>query len=93
VSGVRVPPPLPISTAFSEHHPSQETENMRLFFAIFLPFIGFFLIGRPFAGIICFLLQITILGWIPAAFWAVYAVSEYETDEKIKALNNHKNDA
>lgn len=57
---------------------------MRLFLAIFLPFISFFTIGRPFAGIICFILQITLIGWIPAALWAVYAVSQYQTDKKIR---------
>lgn len=53
----------------------------------FLPFLVFFTIGRPLAGIICLLLQITVLGWIPAAIWAVYALSQYKTDQKIqKAL-------
>ena len=60
---------------------------MRLILAIFLPFLAFFTIGRPLAGIICLLLQITVLGWIPAAIWAVYALSQYKTDQKIqKAL-------
>ena len=65
---------------------------MRLFFAIFLPFVSFFTIGRPVAGIVCLLLQITILGWIPAALWAVYSVSQYETDKKIeKSHRGHRN--
>ena len=63
---------------------------MRLFLAIFLPFLAFFTIGRPFAGIICFILQITILGWIPAALWAVYAVGQYETDVKIEGANRRR---
>jgi uncharacterized membrane protein YqaE (UPF0057 family) len=57
---------------------------MRLLLAIFLPFLAFFTIGRPFAGIICLILQITILGWVPAAIWAVYALSQYKTDKKIE---------
>ena len=56
----------------------------RLFLAIFLPFLLFFTIDRPGAGIVCLLLQITILGWIPAALWAVYSLSQYETDRKIE---------
>ncbi len=61
---------------------------MRLLLAIFLPFVTFFTIGRPIAGIICLILQITIVGWIPAALWAVYALGQYKTDKKIeKALN------
>lgn len=57
---------------------------MRLLLAIFLPFSVFFTIGRPFAGIICLILQITLIGWIPAAIWATYALSQYTTDKKIK---------
>lgn len=58
---------------------------MRLILAIFLPWLAFFTIGRPFAGLICLLLQVTILGWIPAAIWAVYALGQYKTDKKIEA--------
>jgi uncharacterized membrane protein YqaE (UPF0057 family) len=62
-------------------------QKMRLLLAIFLPWLQFFTIGRPFAGLICLLLQITIIGWIPAALWSVYALSQYTTDKKIeKAL-------
>lgn len=58
---------------------------MRLLLAIFLPFVVFFTIGRPIAGIICLILQILLIGWIVAAIWAVYALSQYNTDKKIKA--------
>ncbi len=58
---------------------------MRLLLAIFLPFVTFFTIGRPIAGIICLILQVTVLGWLPAAIWAVYALSQYKTDKKIQA--------
>lgn len=60
---------------------------MRLLLAIFLPFVVFFTIGRPISGIICLILQITLIGWLPAAIWAVYALNQYKTDKKIeKAL-------
>lgn len=58
---------------------------MRLLFSLVLPWLTFFTIGRPFAGIICLILQITLLGWIPATIWAVYALSQYKTDKKIAA--------
>jgi uncharacterized membrane protein YqaE (UPF0057 family) len=57
---------------------------MRLLIAILLPFLAFFTIGRPIAGLICLILQITLIGWIPAAIWAAYAVSQYQTDRKIE---------
>jgi len=56
---------------------------MRLLLAIFLPFLAFFTIGRPIAGIICLILQITLIGWIPAALWAVYALGQWNTDKRI----------
>jgi uncharacterized membrane protein YqaE (UPF0057 family) len=58
---------------------------MRLLLAIFLPFLSFFFIGRPFAGIICLILQVTLIGWLPAAIWAVYALGQFKTDRKIEA--------
>ena len=57
---------------------------MRLLLAIFLPWLAFFTIGRPIAGVLCLLLQITLIGWIPAAIWAVYALSQFKTDRKIR---------
>ena len=60
---------------------------MRLLIAFILPWLTFFTIGRPVAGIVCLILQCTLIGWIPATIWAVYALSQYTTDRKIeKAL-------
>jgi uncharacterized membrane protein YqaE (UPF0057 family) len=64
---------------------------MRLLLAIFLPSLLFFTIGRPIAGIVCLVLQITLIGWIPAALWAVYSLGQYTTDKKIvNALSSRK---
>lgn len=61
---------------------------MRLLISMVLPWLTFFLIGRPIAGIVCLVLQVTLIGWIPATIWAVYALSQYKTDQKIaRALN------
>jgi uncharacterized membrane protein YqaE (UPF0057 family) len=57
---------------------------MRLIIAILLPFLVFFTIGRPIAGILCLILQVTLIGWLPAAIWAVYALGQYNTDRKIR---------
>lgn len=60
---------------------------MRLLIALLLPWLSFFTIGRPFAGIVCLILQITLIGWLPATIWAVYSLGQYKTDQKIqKAL-------
>ena len=57
---------------------------MRLIIALILPWLTFFTIGRPLSGIICLILQITLIGWLPATIWAVFALSNYNTDKKIQ---------
>ena len=59
---------------------------MRLLLALLLPFSVFFTIGKPFSGLLCLLLQLTLIGWIPASIWAVYALSQYKTDQKIEKM-------
>lgn len=56
---------------------------MRLLISLILPWLTFFTIGRPFAGMVCLFLQITVIGWLPATIWAVYALSQYKTEKKI----------
>jgi uncharacterized membrane protein YqaE (UPF0057 family) len=56
---------------------------LRLVIAFFVPWLTFFTIGRPMAGIVCLILQVTLIGWLPATIWAVYALSQYKTDQKI----------
>ena len=51
---------------------AKEIFVMRLLIALILPWLTFFTIGRPISGIICLILQITLIGWIPATIWAVY---------------------
>ncbi|WP_338012337.1 YqaE/Pmp3 family membrane protein [Polycladidibacter stylochi] len=58
--------------------------------ALFLPFVVFFTIKRPLQGIACLLLQMTLIGWIPAAIWAVYALSQYKTDKKIQKMQEQQ---
>ena len=50
--------------------------------AILLPWLSFLLRGRIITGIICLLLQITILGWIPAAIWAVVSLQNARADRR-----------
>jgi hypothetical protein len=65
---------------------------MRLLIALIFPWFTFFTIGRPIAGVICLILQITLIGWLPAAIWAVFALNEYKTDKKIeRAANQPRN--
>ncbi|QBE63360.1 YqaE/Pmp3 family membrane protein [Pseudoduganella lutea] len=64
---------------------------MRLLIALIFPWLTFFTIGRPIAGVICLILQVTLIGWLPATIWAVYALSQYKTDQKIESALRQRN--
>ncbi|CAB3798391.1 hypothetical protein LMG28688_04714 [Paraburkholderia caffeinitolerans] len=64
---------------------------MRLLIALVLPWLLFFTIGRPIAGVVCLILQCTLIGWIPAAIWAAYSLSQFKTDRKIDAAMGRRN--
>jgi uncharacterized membrane protein YqaE (UPF0057 family) len=76
--------PLVAPAGFHHMHFTTTETEMRLLLALILPWLQFFTIGRPFAGLICLILQLTLIGWVPAAIWSVYALSQYKTDEKIR---------
>lgn len=57
-----------------------------LLIAVLLPWLSFFLRGKIFQGIVCFILQCTILGWLPAAIWAVVSRSDAKNEERIKKM-------
>ncbi|SFM62372.1 hypothetical protein SAMN05421738_101158 [Algoriella xinjiangensis] len=54
--------------------------------AILFPSISFLLRGKILTAILCFILQITIIGWIPAAIWAVASLIDSRNKSRIKAL-------
>ncbi|MCP1301671.1 YqaE/Pmp3 family membrane protein [Chryseobacterium sp. ES2] len=62
--------------------------------AILLPFLSFMVRGKVFTGIICLILQITLIGWLPAAIWAVLSLNneraEKRNDKLIKAMRENK---
>jgi uncharacterized membrane protein YqaE (UPF0057 family) len=49
---------------------------MGILLALFAPPISLFASGRPGSALLCLVLQLTLIGWIPAAIWAVVARSE-----------------
>ena len=52
---------------------------MRYLIAVLLPPLAFFTMGMPLSGLFCLLLQVTLIGWLPAAVWACFAVSHFHT--------------
>lgn len=54
--------------------------------AIFLPWLSFLLRGRVIKGIICLLLQATLIGWLPAAVWAVIDLQNARADRRTRRI-------
>jgi uncharacterized membrane protein YqaE (UPF0057 family) len=60
--------------------------------AILLPPLAMLLAGKPFQAIIAFVLMVTVIGWVPAAIWALFVVSNHYADKRanrvIKAMRS-----
>lgn len=54
--------------------------------AVLLPWLSFFLRGKIVIGLICFILQITLIGWLPAAIWAVASLVDDRNKRRINRL-------
>lgn len=54
--------------------------------AIFFPCISFLLRGKILTAILCLILQITLIGWIPAAIWAVISLQNSRADRRTARL-------
>jgi TM2 domain-containing membrane protein YozV len=54
--------------------------------AILIPWLSFFMRGKILAGFICLILQITIIGWLPAVIWAVMSNNNAKNDAKLKKM-------
>jgi TM2 domain-containing membrane protein YozV len=54
--------------------------------AILLPFLSFIVRGKILTGILCFILQITLIGWIPAAIWAAMSLNNERAEKRNKKL-------
>src|SRR3978361_1703984 len=55
---------------------------MRYLIALLLPWLAFFTLGMPISGVICLILQLTLIGWLPAAIWAFFAVNNYYAEQR-----------
>lgn len=57
--------------------------RMRLMLAIFVPWLGLLTIGKYFQAFFCFILQCTVIGWLPAIIWSTSSVSRYYGDKRM----------
>jgi len=65
---------------------------MMTLIAIFFPCISFILRGKILTALLCLILQLTLIGWLPAAIWAVISLQNSRADRRneklIKAMRN-----
>jgi uncharacterized membrane protein YqaE (UPF0057 family) len=54
--------------------------------AILIPWLSFFLRGKILSGIICLILQITLIGWLPAAIWAVVSRNNAKQNARLNEM-------
>lgn len=54
--------------------------------ALTLPWLSFILRGKILPGIFCLILQCTLIGWLPAALWAINFRSNAKTEKKLKQM-------
>ncbi|EGJ70900.1 hypothetical protein Bcop_0682 [Bacteroides coprosuis DSM 18011] len=59
--------------------------------AVLLPWLSFFLRGKIVSGIICLILQFTLIGWLPAAIWAVASRVQGKNKADIRRLEKKIN--
>ncbi|MFC0779211.1 YqaE/Pmp3 family membrane protein [Flavobacterium sp. HJSW_4] len=50
--------------------------------AIFFPSLSFLLRGKLLTALLCLILQITLIGWIPAAIWALVSLQNSRADRR-----------
>lgn len=59
---------------------------MIILIAILLPPLAMLLHGHIWQAVLCLILQITILGWIPAAIWACLVISSDRQERRHREL-------
>jgi uncharacterized membrane protein YqaE (UPF0057 family) len=62
--------------------------------AVLLPPLAMLLCGKPFMALFSFILQVSAIGWLPAAIWALFVVNnhyaERRTNKLIKAMERSR---
>ena len=54
--------------------------------AVLFPWLSFFLRGKIFIGFVCLFLQFTLIGWLPAAIWAVASRIDEKNKRRVQQL-------
>jgi hypothetical protein len=64
--------------------------------AILFPGLSFLIRGKILTFILCVILQLTLIGWIPSAIWALVSLNNERQEKRLielerKILNANKN--
>ncbi|MGH2664403.1 YqaE/Pmp3 family membrane protein [Flavobacterium sp.] len=59
---------------------------MRYVIAFFFPWLSLVFQGKLLSGFICLILQLTLIGWIPAFIWAVTALDRMYNDRRTERI-------
>jgi uncharacterized membrane protein YqaE (UPF0057 family) len=54
--------------------------------AILLPWLAVLLGRHPFKAFFCLVLQLSVVGWIPAAIWAATVVKEDQREKQYQQM-------
>jgi len=57
--------------------------------AVLFPWLSFFLRGHIMLGFACLILQLTLIGWLPAAIWAVASHVDDKNRNRMRYLKYH----
>ncbi|UMY66454.1 MULTISPECIES: YqaE/Pmp3 family membrane protein [unclassified Flavobacterium] len=59
---------------------------MRYVLAFFFPWLSLLLQGKIGSGIVCLILQLTLIGWIPAFIWACTSLNRMYADRRTNRI-------
>lgn len=54
--------------------------------AILLPWLALMVRGLVMQGVICLILQVTLIGWLPATIWAIIALNNNDAKKRHNEL-------
>lgn len=59
---------------------------MRYVIAFFFPWLSLILQGKILSGLFCLVLQLTIIGWLPAVIWAFVSLNRMYADRRTEKI-------
>ena len=54
--------------------------------AVLLPWLALMLRGKVVQGLLCLVLQITVLGWVPASIWAILVINNDNAERRHREM-------